>query len=346
MLTITPISYGQSLFEGRNHTASIMIMFSSDLGIGEVRYGGGFTVACDSSPTPTPPVSQQVHLDPIFPFVIFNDSMNIGNPPYYIPGYDQMPSPSMWWCTLAYKAAANFDNFPLNIGVNLNGSNISITSQQIDLLTEDYRGFQVLKGPQPCTPHDGEDPFLPDAESSACDPLLLDLGLDGIALGPRGVGVHFDNDGDGIMEHSQWVRQGGNEAFLVVDRNGNGAIDNGTELFGNGTVLTLEGDAAPNGFVALAQYDDPRLGGNDDGFITPADAVWSQLALWLDVDANGRSTPDEIMSLASRGIRALPTIPRLRMVQDAAGNIIPYHATALTSSSSRMQMVDVYFRSF
>ena len=46
---------------------------------------------------------------------------------------------------------------------------------------------------------------------------------------------------------------------------------------------SLEGGKAANGFVALAQYDQPLLGGNDDGVISRADAIWPELTMWLDV---------------------------------------------------------------
>jgi hypothetical protein len=340
-LTVTPIALGQSAVDGRFVNAKIRVSFHSFFGIGEVTYGGGFTITCPSSTIPTPPVKSQVHLDPLFPWTVTNETMDIGSPPYDIPGFDSPGWGNSQICRMVYGGAANFDNFPLNIGVNLPETTISITSQRIDLHAEDFAPFSVTRGSQTCP---GNQLPTPDGDP-ACDPLILDLGQDGIMLGPKGVGVYFDNDGNGLTEHFQWVRNGGNEAFLVVDKNGNGIIDNGTELFGNGTVLTLEGSVAPNGFVALAQYDDPRLGGNDDGYITSADAVWSQLLLWLDSDADGRSAAHEITKLGSTKVIALPTIPRNRMYQDEAGNVIPYHASAITSSRpNRMQMIDVYFR--
>src|SRR5262245_891322 len=79
-------------------------------------------------------------------------------------------------------------------------------------------------------------------------PLLLDLAKNGIDLGPSGVGVRFDNNANGIAEHLQWVKPGGDEGFLVLDRNGNGIVDNGSELFGNGTPCIIGSGTAPNGF--------------------------------------------------------------------------------------------------
>jgi hypothetical protein len=180
---------------------------------------------------------------------------------------------------------------------------------------------------------------------SYCSPIVIDLGANGIQLGKAGVGVYFDVNADGQRDHVQWVRPGGDEGFLALDRSGNGLIDDGSELFGVGTPLILEGDRkAPNGFVGLAQYDSRQLGGNDDGLITEADAIWPQLRIWLDANADGRSTRDEVRPLRAYGIIALETIPKIRKHVDDAGNIIPYWAWAAQSARpGRTQMVDVFF---
>jgi hypothetical protein len=177
-----------------------------------------------------------------------------------------------------------------------------------------------------------------------CTPIVIDLGNNGINLGRAGVGVYFDVNADGIRDHVQWVRPGGDEAFLALDRTGNGLVDDGSELFGVGTPMLLEGRNAPNGFVGLAQYDTRQLGGNDDGLITEADAIWRQLRVWLDVNADGVSTRDEMRPLTRYGITALETIPKIRRHVDAAGNLIPYWAWATQRTlPGRTLMVDVFF---
>jgi len=178
----------------------------------------------------------------------------------------------------------------------------------------------------------------------SCTPIVIDLGNNGINLGQAGVGVFFDVNADGVRDHVQWVQRGGDEGFLAIDRSGNGLIDDGAELFGVGTPLMLEGRNAPNGFVGLAQYDSRQLGGNDDGLITEADAIWPQLRIWLDANADGVSTADEIRTLKSFGLRALETIPKMRKYIDAAGNVIPYWAWAMQQRQpGRALMVDVFF---
>ena len=180
---------------------------------------------------------------------------------------------------------------------------------------------------------------------SGCSPIVIDLANNGIKLGEAGVGVYFDVNADGVRDHVQWTRRGGDEGFLALDRTGNGLIDDGAELFGVGTPMILENRNAPNGFVGLAQYDSRMLGGNDDGLITEADAIWPQLRIWLDADANGVSNRAELRTLRSVGITALQTIPRIRKYVDEAGNVMPYWAWAsLRSRPGRAIMVDVYFR--
>ncbi|HTU64577.1 MAG TPA: hypothetical protein VMF52_01395 [Steroidobacteraceae bacterium] len=185
-----------------------------------------------------------------------------------------------------------------------------------------------------------------NAWAGGCSPIVIDLGRDGLDLGKPGVGVYFDVNADGVVDHVQWTRRGGDEGLLALDRTGNGVVDDGAELFGVGTPLVLDGNGnAPNGFVGLAQYDRRELGGNDDGLITDADAIWPQLRVWVDANADGVSTRDEMRSLPAVGIQALETIPRIRKTVDEAGNVLPYWGWALSAGrGGRAAMVDVFFR--
>jgi trimeric autotransporter adhesin len=187
--------------------------------------------------------------------------------------------------------------------------------------------------------------ITPSIASAICNhtPLIVDVKGDGVNLGPPGVGVWFDLDANGSPIHMQWTRAGGDDAFLVADHNGNGVVDNGSELFGDGTNLVLTGEKAQNGFVALQQYDDPALGGNDDGLITNADLIWSSLRIWTDINADGKSQPREVRMLSFHRIKSLETYPKFKPYYDAAGNFIPLYAWATRVPSEKSIIVDVYF---
>lgn len=177
-----------------------------------------------------------------------------------------------------------------------------------------------------------------------CSPIVVDVDRDGIHLGAAGVGVRFDVNNDGSSDYVQWVRPGGDEVFLALDRNGNGVVDNGSELFGVGTPLLIDGGTAPNGFVGLAQYDSTALGGDDDGLITSSDAIWNELRVWNDRNADGISTRAEMLTPESVGLTAFQTIPKFRKHYDEAGNILPYWAWATRDARPRKTlMVDVFF---
>jgi len=179
-------------------------------------------------------------------------------------------------------------------------------------------------------------------------PLVVDLGGDGFSFGGPESAVAFDLLRAGVPLRLQWVTPDGNDAFLVQDLNDNGIGDDGAELFGNGTRLYFHSlGLAPNGFVALAQYDDPELGGNDDGFISPADLVWRRLSLWLDADANGICDPAEMMALPHTLITRLETIPSEHRHYDAHGNHLRYRAQLLVGTAPFIRpfdMVDVFFK--
>ena len=131
------------------------------------------------------------------------------------------------------------------------------------------------------------------------DPLILDLDGDGI----ESVGINndtplmFDHDGDGIKESSGWITS--DDGFLVLDRNGNGTIDSGGELFGDATYLA-NGQKAVDGFAALADLDT-----NQDGQVNANDAAFADLRVWRDLNQDGISQSNELLSLGSLNIVGL-----------------------------------------
>jgi hypothetical protein len=130
-------------------------------------------------------------------------------------------------------------------------------------------------------------------------PLVIDLDGDGLDLTTDRVG--FDLRATGESQKVTWA--GRNEGFLALDLDHDGRITSGRELFGNASLCF--GGRCADGAAALAIYDNPARGGNSDGRIDPADAIFDQLKVWVDRNQDGRSQPEELHSLADHGIRSI-----------------------------------------
>ena len=151
---------------------------------------------------------------------------------------------------------------------------------------------------------------------SGC-PILIDLENDGIRLTGLADPVWFDIDADGDADLISWTER--SEGILALDRNGNGTIDDGGELFGNATLLA-DGTRALNGYLALAELDSSAFGGNGDEFIDSADAVFGSLRMWTDRDHDGISQPEELQTLAETSIRRIEVNYRRSHRTDRYGN--------------------------
>ncbi len=136
------------------------------------------------------------------------------------------------------------------------------------------------------------------------------------------------------------LRVGSDDAFLALDRDGNGTIDNGAELFGN---FTPQPEASPkHGFLALASFDETiEDGGNGDGLISALDAVYGQLVAWVDANHDGFSDSEEILSLDEAGIESIDLDYRESRKKDPFKNEYRYRARAYYSDGSHAWAYDV-----
>jgi hypothetical protein len=129
-----------------------------------------------------------------------------------------------------------------------------------------------------------------------------------------------------------WTDPRFKNAWLVLDRNGNGRIDDLTELFGNFTPQPPS--SAPNGYIALSVFDEPKNGGNNNGKIDQGDAVYWRLRLWIDKNHDGISQPDELISLPAAGILSIDLSYTKSSYVDPFGNEFRYQA-AVTDARNK-----------
>lgn len=184
-----------------------------------------------------------------------------------------------------------------------------------------------------------------DGEDECDDsPILLDLDRNQFNL--SGGPVYFDIDADGQPETLTWVAPGTQDAFLFFDRNGNGVVDDGSELFGNATLL-ISGEQAQHGYEALAEFDLVENGGNQDGIISDADSIFSDLGVWIDSNANGIHGNSESQSLAEAGVLSIGLDYRESRRTDSHGNEFRYIGSGsieVNGKSKMMATTDVFFK--
>ncbi|HEX9984207.1 MAG TPA: hypothetical protein VGF69_13150 [Thermoanaerobaculia bacterium] len=174
-------------------------------------------------------------------------------------------------------------------------------------------------------------------EDCQLSPIVINLAPGAYRLSDAGDPVQFDLTADGVVETITWTERHAAMAFLALDRNGNGLIDDGSELFGNHT-RKPDGTFAANGFDALSTFDD-----DGNALLDARDAAWRTLLLWTDANHNGRSESGESLPLAGSGITALGLSYGVTGRRDDTGNIYKYRAH-LQRGQQTDTYYDIYFR--
>jgi len=177
------------------------------------------------------------------------------------------------------------------------------------------------------------------------EPVLVSLQDGEYTLTNTQNGVWFDLSGDGVPQRLPWTARGSDDAFLVLDRNANGAVDDGRELFSHVTPQPPLGHGeVPHGFRALAVFDEPLNGGNSDGLISLDDLIYPHLRLWRDADHDGQTDPGELLTLAMAGVQSLSlTYTDANEHLDRHGNIFKFSAPVRFLGGRKIDAWVVYF---
>jgi serine-aspartate repeat-containing protein C/D/E len=236
------------------------------------------------------------------------------------------------WALLPTQLNANeslyrfFDQENIYIGTGLNSPEASRQREGDETLSVTLTNA----GDATVMPADSKvDVTIKDASKiNYISPIALDLNGDGVQTISSDAGVKFDILNSGTAVQTGWIS--GADGFLAIDRNGNGSIDDRSELFGG---------AVGEGFGTLASFDS-----NKDGAVDATDDFFTSLGVWRDANVNGVTDAGEFTSLADAGIAKLNTAYSSNFSTDAQGNILGEKSNAITTNGNSIDTVDVYFK--
>ncbi len=254
------------------------------------------------------------------------------------------PQNQLIFTYIKLKAKATSTNFNPAEGTNLHLSGLSSGDAGPSIFHDQYATVYCEDCEEGKPKNDGVFALPNDCDPSS--PIVIDLNNDGFAFGGTENPVSFWIWPQfPFKQVLNWVIPQNDDAFLALDLNRNGAIDDGGELFGDGTVVWEENRYATNGLIALAQYDSLALGGNNDGILSAKDYIWQDLLLWVDQDADGVSQADELIPLAQTDIIRWNLVADETDDRDLNGNWLRFKGTA-ASSNQTYHWVDVYFERY
>ncbi|MBX3290508.1 MAG: putative metal-binding motif-containing protein [Acidobacteria bacterium] len=197
-------------------------------------------------------------------------------------------------------------------------------------------------GPDACVPPECADCYANGGtyctQAGNCwTPIVLDIQGDGFNMTDGASGVDFKPDASTDPIRTAWTGINSDDALLVLDRNGNGLIDDGTELFGCSTPQPIPPPGQiGNGFIALAEYDKLENGGNGDGLISRHDRIFRRLRLWQDTNHDGISQSSELKTLPSLGVAMIGLDYLESERRDAHGNLFKYRSRVRGSNGAQL----------
>jgi T1SS-143 domain-containing protein len=212
----------------------------------------------------------------------------------------------------------------------------SVSANRTDVFVytlKDYDGdtdtanlsFNIINNPPPPPPSgDGGG----DGGGSGGCPLVFDMDRDGIELVSKAhSNILFDIDEDGVADRTAWVAA--DDAMLVLDKNLDGVINDHSEMFGNDEI---------GGYEVLGTYD-----GNGDGVIDANDEIWGKLQIWQDLNQDGISQSNELMTLDQAGFAAISlSVAGISAV--IAGNNVTAQGEVTMTDGSTINGYDAWFQ--